>query len=230
MTRMSSSFAVLILAILVGTAEGQNLVVNGDFSAGLSGWRDESSIFSGGGIFNGTASVVDSGSFVAALELSSTTSGNYRVGRAQTIELTESAESFGISFDWRVTESHQSWGRSQIDFEFYGAAGEELGKLRWSERGPNYGETQPGRFPPEAFSTNEVVDEVFDWTRVSIDTSTLIPGLDEASVARIEIRLFSSNDAGSGGVVLFDNISVTPSPGSAGVVFVGYLAWSRRRR
>lgn len=211
-----TSFMLLIL--LSGSAQALNLIDNGDFSAGIDGWSVTSIRMGSGAPYTGGGySVVDDGPHQQALQLNSLSSSNYYIRLQQTHAIPSGTGGFLVSLDWTVPQKETPWGRCNLDVFFYDANDQAIGLIRWVDHSYSNAHSKPAPYssglPEGYYYVDERYRTTFGWEHGAVDTRTDLPLLDFDDVEYLTMYLISSNDAGSGGRVLIDNIVVEPLAG-----------------
>ncbi len=206
--------AVLPLAVLALFSSGASasLVENGDFSNGISGWQNTSSNF-GGNWSSASWEISDDSPMDDAFKMTATAGENYNFRFAQDIALMQDYSNFVVSFDWKVPIKETPWGGNFITIDFLDATG-VIGRTAAIDTSNSVHTLDywRGSIPVDAFFGIHKYRETFDWESFLVDTSSLLPGLDETAVERISVTLYIQNNAGSGGSMFVDNVSITGTP------------------
>ena len=187
-----------------------------DFSSGnLSKWTPQVHRF-GGSIASNCQSVswscnleVENG----ALKLVGTEGGNYVVSVSKEIFPTETYSNYVLSFDWNSPIRETPHGLQAVRLDFHDAQDELIGVLLAINTGQSHRASTPMRslipndFPEDRYAGVGKYAAVFDWKSVSLDAA-MMPGMDPRNVQRLRLIVWIMNDAGSGGEMHIDNLSL----------------------
>ena len=192
------------------------LVKNGNFSNQLNDWVNESRYMGGTTPYSSGVSIVDDSPKVNSLKLSGVTDYNYYVMITQEIDITSTLSSFNVSFDWKVTVKEPTYGYCQLRIDFFDSAENQIGIISYLDDGMNCNtesvchdlEYMRGDLNEDQSLGVYKYLQVFDWEHVSINTSAMT-GMDHSQIAKIKIWAMIQNDAGQGGEMLIDNLSIT---------------------
>ena len=192
------------------SSQGVELISNGDFSSGLEAWEEGGRYMASNSPYTPDVSIVDDSPNSQALKLSGVSGSNYYATVAQEVNLTSSFSSFDISFDWKVTEKESTHGATYVTIRFLNEEDVTIGYVSYWDTGRQDGHTLSywrGDLEETQFIGVRKYLEVFDWERVSVNTSAMT-GMDPSQVAKISVGFAIQNDAGRGGVMLVDNFSI----------------------
>ena len=149
----------------------------------------------------------------AVLIIEATAGANYDVRATKEIRVERRYGGYRLSFDWKAVARETPWGLDAVRLLLY----DDMDRLIGSLIAVNSGQTRRGgnvldHLRPDTLSRDQhagigKLAETFDWQRVTLATS-MIPGMDPRDVARLELRAWVYNDAGSGGEMHFDNFEL----------------------
>ena len=204
--------------VTVTGGDGGALLFDDDFASGDAGRWDVAGSGSVGGDPGSGRLAVEGG----VLKLVATAGGNYDVRVQKDITVDGAYGGYSLSFDWKAVTRETPYGLDGAHLLFYDGEGQVIGNIR----AVNSGQTRRGGNPLEHACSRAAIDdrrcagiaklaETFDWEQVSLDTA-MIPGMDPANVARLELRAWVYNDAGSGGEMHFDNFELQAGNGGSG--------------
>jgi hypothetical protein len=207
--------ALSIAMAIFGTAyadvsEGVELIRNGDFSSGLEAWETVGNYTASISPYTPDVSIVDDSPNSQALKINGVSGSNYFATVSQDVNLTSSFSSFDISFDWKVTEKESQYGANYVMILFLNEEEVKIGQVAYWDTGRRDGHSLSywrGDLAKNQFIGVRKYLEVFDWERVSVNTSAMT-GMDASQVSKISVGFSIQNDAGNGGVMLVDNFSV----------------------
>ena len=147
------------------------------------------------------------------LVIEATAGANYDVRATKEIRVERRYDGYRLSFDWKAVARETPWGLDAVRLLLY----DDMDRLIGSLIAVNSGQTRRGgnvldHLRPDTLSRDQhagigKLAETFDWQRVTLATS-MIPGMDTRDVARLELRAWVYNDAGSGGEMHFDNFEL----------------------
>jgi len=209
---LSVTVAMLSLAGAGRLGMAQELIDNGDFSSGMTGWNNESIYFSGSP-YPGGVSIVDDAPHAQSLKLSGYEGTNYSLLINRDVFVEGLVGPLQVSFDWKVTVKEPVLGVNFVFFMFYDGDDQVIGKIVYFDTSrPSYHTLEHlrlwgGTAPVDAYVGVQKITEVFDWEHVSVSSDAL-PGMNAADVRRIYVQLFVQNDSTRGGEMLVDNLSV----------------------
>ncbi len=209
---MRSLAAIASLALAGPAIAGGNLVLNGDFennSAGSTQFNLQNTQF--------TSLMANATAFGSSSELDIVTStdfgiapqsGSWKVGLHQNTASPSNVDAFSLALDGGVTA-----GQS-LNLSFYISAlsGEPLGQLEFGLS------NSPTDFGTQIFTGMATSPTV--WTHLTHDFTAPI------SASYLTISSLTSPD----NYAFLDNVTLTPTLGSAAIVALGGLAIARRRR
>ena len=191
-----------------GGGTGQGVVFSDDFSSGtLDKWTTAGKE-SGGSPDPGSLSIVD-----GVLQMDATAGGNYTLHAVKEIRVAQPYGGYRLSFDWKAVERETPWGLDGVRLYFYDDQDRRIGMLvavnsgQTRRGGDPLDHVRPTNLANDRFSGIGKLAETFDWEHVTLDTS-MIPGMEPREVARLELRAWVYNDAGSGGEMHFDNFEL----------------------
>ena len=208
-TARVAALSAIILSLVAGGASA-TINDNGDFSNGLTGWQNTSSDFGGNWAGSASNEISDDAPYVDVFKMTATSGSNYRYRFLNETALSQTYSAFTISFDWKVPTKETPWGGTFITIDLLDASG-IIGRIAAIDTSDSVHTLDywRGSIPQDSFYGIRKYRETFDWEAFFVDTATLLPGLDETQVERINIDLFIQNNAGSGGVLYVDNFAVT---------------------
>ena len=188
---------------------GQGVVFSDDFSSGtLDNWTTAGKESVGGSPDPGSLSIVD-----GVLQMDATAGGNYTLHAVKEIRVAQPYGGYRLSFDWKAVERETPWGLDGVRLYFYDDQDRRIGMLvavnsgQTRRGGDPLDHVRPTNLANDRFSGIGKLAETFDWEHVTLDTS-MIPGMEPREVARLELRAWVYNDAGSGGEMHFDNFEL----------------------
>ena len=214
LARFAAALLLIAFALpLIPAAEAQTgigpILFSEDFLSGtFDKWTTAGKGPVGGSPAPGTLSIVD-----GVLQIKATAGGNYDVRVSKEIRVERRYGEYRLAFDWKAVTRETPWGLDGVRVEFYDDEDRLIGQLV----AVNSGQTRRGgnvldHVRPLTLQTDRQAGigklaETFDWEHVTLDTS-MIPGMDPSDVARLELRAWVYNDAGSGGEMHFDNFEL----------------------
>ena len=147
------------------------------------------------------------------LVIEATAGANYDVRATKEIRVERRYGEYRLSFDWKAVARETPWGLDAVRLLLY----DDMDRLIGSLIAVNSGQTRRGgnvldHLRPDTLSRDQhagigKLAETFDWQHVTLATS-MIPGTDPRDIARLELRAWVYNDAGSGGEMHFDNFEL----------------------
>ena len=211
-----------LLAILLATVcanatppAAAEVLFSDDFSSGdLDKWTVVGKGPSGASPDPGRMSV--SGGVMA---IEATAGANYDLRVVKDIVPVQRHDQYWLSFDWKAVTRETPYGLDGVRLSFFDSADQLIGVLQalnsgQTGRADNMLEhSRPEGLADDQYTGLRKLAETFDWEAVEFDTS-MIPGMDPADVAWLELRAWVYNDAGSGGEMHFDNFELRHGQGS----------------
>ena len=187
----------------------EDVLFSEDFSSGtLYQWTTVGKGTVGGSPDPGRLSIAG-----GVLVMEATAGANYDVRATKEIRVERRYRGYRLSFDWKAVARETPWGLDAVRLLLY----DDMDRLIGSLIAVNSGQTRRGgnvldHLRPDTLSRDQhggigKLAETFDWQRVTLATS-MIPGMDPRDVARLELRAWVYNDAGSGGEMHFDNFEL----------------------
>lgn len=205
-----------VMMILASSVNAQELVLNGQFSDELFGWTNSSRYMGNRGVYNGGIVIVDDNPLLNTLKMTGISSSNYYLIISQDISVDKIYDKYEVSLDWKITNKESTYGVCYIIFDFFDASDERIGRIIVYDTAILNGSPRHsldymrGPLLVGQFVGLMKLQEVFNWEHVTISTSQM-PDFDITQVNRINVSLNIQNDAGRGGEMLVDNISVNGS-------------------
>lgn len=207
---------LVILACIssTGVAQGATpLLINGNFTDNLSGWTNNS-IYIGGAPYSGGVSIVNDGANSNVAKLSGMSGSNYYLILEQDINVINTSYSnFDISFDWRVTQIASTYGVNYIIFDFLDKDNFLIGRAIYFDTSDaahtlDYMRNVSGQLTQQQYIGYRLYNQIFDWQHIAINTSSMT-SMDNSRIAKISVQLNIQNNAGAGGEMLLDNVTIT---------------------
>lgn len=205
-----------VMMILASSVNAQELVVNGQFSDELFGWTNSSHYMGNRGAYNGGIVIIDDNPLLNTLKMTGINSGNYYLIISQDIAVDKIYDKYEVSLDWKVTNKESTYGSCYIIFDFFDTSDERIGRIIVYDTAifngsPRHSlDKMRGPLLEGQFVGLMRLQEVFNWEHLTISTLDM-PDFDVTQVKRINVSLNIQNDAGRGGEMLVDNISVNGS-------------------
>ena len=193
---------------------GQVVLFSEDFSSGtFDKWttvgKDSQSL-------GGEISIVD-----GVLQMDGRGGGNYSLQAVKEIRVSQPYDGYRLSFDWKAVARETPHGGDGVVLNFYDDQDQFIGRLvaynsgQTGRGGDPLDHIRPTNLANDRFAGIGKLAETFDWEHVTLDTS-MIPGMDPHNVARLELRAWVYNNAGSGGEMYFDNFDLRSTGGGGG--------------
>lgn len=197
----------LVNSIAFSQEQKLELLNNGDFSSGLSGWENVSRPMIKNQSFpTDSIKLRDGGVYFDA-----THGTNYYAAITQTALVNQHFQNFIVSFDWAIYEKEPNWGRVAVSFQFYDANGKMLAHAIAFDTANSQHTLaySRGDLPIRNFVGLKLWLEEFDEMRhVSFDSETDLTGLDTSEVDYIKVSIVVQIDGDAGALMLVDNASV----------------------
>ena len=186
---------------------GKTILMEEDFSNGLDSWVDDSHSF-GGAVPEQSITITEE----ETLEIVGITGGNYYLSIYQEIYPEISYGKYILSFDWKVNVRETPHGRTGGKMDFFDSEGDLIGRMEILNSGQTYRtdiqEHRPSSLTEGQFGGHLRNAAIFDWESISVNTDELTE-LDFDEIHRVEVWVWVMNDAGAGGDLLVDNISLS---------------------
>ncbi|MFK5915492.1 MAG: DUF1566 domain-containing protein [Woeseiaceae bacterium] len=185
-----------------------NILNNGDFSLGYSGWEIISGMWSLGSMSGDATSIIDDGEYSSVFKINGYYENNSSIGVSQEVMLNSSFRSFDISFNWKVLSQSKGPDANYIQFLFYDSNDILLGNVTyWNSNSTLYTPSYwRGSLDENQFIGFGQFLEYFDYESVNFNTSKII-GMDHTKVKKITVKAIVKS-VGSGGTMLVDNFSI----------------------
>ena len=211
-----------LLAILLATVcinatppAAAEVLFSDDFSSGdLDKWTVVGKGPSGASPDPGRMSV--SGGVMA---IEATAGANYDLRVVKDIVPVQRHDQYWLSFNWKAVTRETPYGLDGVRLSFFDSEDQLIGVLQALNSGQTgraddmLDHSRPEGLADDQYTGLRKLAETFDWEAVELDTS-MIPGMDPANVAWLELRAWVYNDAGSGGEMHFDNFELRHGQGS----------------
>ena len=192
-----------------GDETDQDALFSDDFSSGtFDKWTTVEKESVGGSPGPGRLTIVD-----GVLQMDGIGGGNYSLQAVKEIRVSQPYDGYRLSFDWKAVARETPHGLDGVRLYFYDDQDRRIGMLvavnsgQTRRGGDPLDHVRPTTLANDRFAGIGKLAETFDWERVTLETS-MIPGMDPRDVARLELRAWVYNDAGSGGEMHFDNFEL----------------------
>lgn len=201
---------VIVFAVSTTPAGATNLLTNGSFEDGLTGWENNSKYFDGvgGAPISWGISIVDDGSgHNSAVFLDGDGGSNYSLRLVQEVTV-DNAENFHLAFDWAVQKKEYRWGANRIRMIFRDAQDQAVGAVvAWDAGNPAHDvDYYQGNLSDDAFWGQYYYrEDTLPWETIDLWTSEALPGMNAGDVTSVWVEIAIQNDAGYGGEMLADH-------------------------